>query len=512
MKRRRLLGLLAAGTAVLTLATGCVVTGDQDSNSSASASGESSAPAADSTRLRVALNFAPVADLSPYTDDASSLMRLGVSEALIHIDPQGWVQPELARKFEMVDEMTAKFTLRSDTKFHDGTPVNATTVAASLNAALTANPAPSTVSGRELSITAEGEDVVLVKSAKPDPILIMRFANPDMVILAPKAYQADKNKPNPIEAGTGPFKLTKLDGTTHATLEANADYWRGAPKSSGLDVQFIPKADARVNAMRAGELDVFQNVPIAQLPNMNGFTVESRLIPRTSGLYLNTKSGPFADAGLRVAAVKAIDGDVIAKTIFASHADPAQGIFRGDLEWSKNRSAPTYAEAKDPAGTKITIATYSDRPELPETITVIADQLRKAGFTVDTPVVKEYSVMEGDIMAGKFDMVLLSRMYMSKANDPLSIIQLDFTCEGGYNLSFLCDPAVDKIVEDASTESDMAARRAAAVQAEALILGGGAYIPVVHEHVRIARVNELSGLAQDPLEWKMITENTVKKK
>lgn len=504
MKRRRLLGLVAAGTAVLTLATGCVVGGGGESpTATGGSSGSDAAP-----RLRVALNFAPVANLSPYTDDASSLMRLGVSESLISIDANGVPQPALAEKFEMVDEMTAKFTLRSGVTFHDGSPVNAAAVVASLQAALKADPAPSTVSGRELTITAEGEDVVVVKAAEADPILIMRFANPDMVILAPKAYEADPNQPNPVDAGTGPFELTKLDGSTHATLEANASYWGGAPKVAGLDAQFIGKADARVNAMRAGELDVFQNVPVAQLPNMDGFTVESRAIPRTSGLYLNTKSGSFTDPGLRVAAAKAIDGSVIASSVFEGHADPAKGIFRGDVDWTKDRQDPAYAEAKDPAGTTITIATYSDRPELPEAITIIADQLRAAGFTVETPVVKEYPVLEPDIMAGKFDMVLLSRMYMSKANDPLSLIQLDFTCEGGYNLAFLCDPAVDEVVNGAVANADVAARRAAAVKAEGLVLGSGAYIPVVHEQVRIARVNEVSGLAEDPLEWKMITEQT----
>ncbi|MDO5067082.1 MAG: ABC transporter substrate-binding protein [Propionibacteriaceae bacterium] len=495
---KRLLGL-AATCFALTLTTGCVVTGTQSSAPESSAGGP---------RLRVALNFAPVAELSPYTDDASSLMRLGVSEALIAIDADGAPQPALAEKFEMVDEQTARFTLRKGVRFHDDSPVTATAVAASLNAALKADPAPSTVSGRELTITAEGEEVVVVQAAKADPILIMRFANPDMVILAPKAYEQDPNKPNPIDAGTGPFELTALNGTTHATLEANPGYWAGAPKAAGLDVQFISKADARVNAMRAGELDVFQNVPVAQLPNMTGFTVESRPIPRTSGLYLNTRSGVFADAGLRVAAAKAIQGEVIASTIFEGHAEAAQGIFRGDVEWTKDRQAPAYAEAKDAAGVSITIATYSDRPELPEAVTVIADQLRSAGFTVETPVVKEYSVLEPEIMAGAYDMVLLSRMYMSKANDPLSLMQLDFTCEGGYNLSFLCDPAVDQVIAEASTNSDVAARREAAVKAEALVLGQGAYIPVVHEQVRIGRVNELSGLAQDPLEWKMITEQT----
>ncbi len=489
---------ILAGVATLAALTGCVVAGNNDS----SASGPDGA-----ARLRVALNFAPVGNLSPYTDDASSLMRLGVSESLINIDANGAPQPALAEKFEMTDDSTARFTLRKGVKFHDGTPLNAAAVVNSLQAAFSAEPAPGTVSGRELTVAADGEDV-LVKSPEADPILIMRFANPDMVILAPKAYEADRNKPNPIDAGTGPFEVTEFDGSSSATLEANPDYWGGKPKLAGLDAKFIAEADSRVNALRAGELDVFQNVPIAQLPNLTEFTVETRDIPRTTGLYLNTKQGAFTDAGLRAAAAKAIDASVIAKSVYGDHADPAKGLFRGDLDWTKDRPAPQLPEAKDPAGTTITIATYSDRPELPEAVTVIADQLRKAGFTVDTPVVKEYPVLEPDLKAGKYDMVLLSRMYMSKANDPLSLIQLDHTCSGGNNLSFLCDAQVDEVIAGAAAESDVAKRRAAAVQAESLIVSGASYVPVVHEQVRIGRVNQVSALAEDPLEWKMITNLT----
>ncbi len=492
------MGLLTAGVALAMLTTGCVATPTEDASSAA----------AGAPRLRLALNFAPMADLSPYTDDATSLVRMGATESLITIDANGEPQPALAESFEMVDEFTAKFTLRSGVSFHDGTAVNAEAVVNSLTHAFNADPAPGTVSGRGLTAAAEGDNVVLVTSPKADPVLVMRFANPDMVILAPKAYEADANKPNPIEAGTGPFKLTALNGTTDATLEANTDYWGGAPKLSGLDVKFISEAASRVSALRAGELDVIQNVPIAQLANMDGFVVETRPIPRTTGLLLNTRSGAFTDPGLRAAAVAAIDQDVLAQTIFEDNADPAEGLFRGDTSWTADRPAPQLPAATDPANTTITIATYDDRPELPEAVTVVADQLRKAGFTVETPVVKSYAVLEAELLAGNYDAVIASRMYMSKANDPLSVIESDFTCEGGYNLSFLCDAEIDAEVAAAVGVSDVDARLAAAVAAEAKVLSTGAYIPLVHEQVRIGRTEQVSGLAEDPLEWQMITNQT----
>lgn len=495
MKKRRLLAPLTG-----TLLTGCLLAGCMAT--------PESTPSGDVARLRVALNFPPVADLSPYTDDAVSLTRLGVTESLISIDANGIPQPALAEKFEMTDGSTAKFTLRPGVKFHDGSPVDAKSVVNSIEKALKANPAPATVSGRELTATAEGDSTVVVKSAKADPVLLMRFANPDMAILAPKAYETDPNKPNPTDAATGPFELASLNGTTDAKLEANTEYWAGKPKLAGLDVKFISKADARVSSLRAGELDVIQNVPIAQLANMSDFEVETRPIPRATGISLNTKSGPFTDAGLRAAAAKAIDSKEIAASAFENQADPAAGLFRADAEWAKNRPAPQLPEAKNPAGTTITVATWNDRPELPEALTIIAEQLRKAGFTVQTPVVKSYAVMESELKEGKYDLVLGSRMYLSKASDPLSIIESDFTCKGGYNLAFLCDEKVDAAVAEAASQVDTAKRHEAAVATEAMVLGTGAYLPVIHERVRIGRTKQVSGLAPDPLEWKMVTHET----
>ena len=460
----------------------------------------------DGSRLRVALNFTPTAELSPYSDDATSLTRLGVGETLVTFDAEGAPLPGLAESVEMVDARTARFTLREGVTFHDGTPVTGEAVAASLNHAVTAQPAPASVSGRDLTVSAEGR-VVTVTAAEDDPILAQRFASPELVILAPKAYEEDANQPDPTGAGTGPFELTALKGTSTATAEAYPEYWKGKPALTGLDVSFIGKADSRVNALRAGEVDVIQNVPIAQVPNLSDEKVDSRDIPRTTGMTLNVKKGPFQDPGLRAAAAEAIDQQAIAESVFEGQADPAEGYFRSQ-SWTQGAPAVTLPTKKSPDGASITIATYNDRPELPEAVTLVADQLRAAGFTVAAPVVKPYAQLEKDIEAGTYDAVIGSRMYASSAGDPVAILQTDFGCEGATNLGSFCDPAVDATLAQGAASTDLAARRAAAAQAQSAILSTAPYIPLVHEKVRIGRTEQVSGLAEDPLEWAMVTEKT----
>lgn len=493
ISRLRAVAALSLSAALL---SGCMVTTEQSSSSD------------NAKRLRLALNFSPVAELSPYTDDATSLTRMGVAEPLITIDAHGKPQSALAESFELgTGDTVARFTLRDGVSFHDGTPVTAEAAAASIQHALDATPAPGTVSGRSISVAAEGEDQVVVTSAEPDPLLVLRFANPELVILAPKAYAADPNKPNALDAGTGPFELSKLDGN-QATLEANSNYWGGTPQLTGVDVQFIGDAQARVSGLRAGELDVIQNVPIAQLPNLPKDQVESRPVPRTTGLYLNTK-GVLADPALRSAVAQAIDAEAIAGSVYEGQADVAEGLFRGDTDWTKNRPAPQLPTPADPSGKKITLATYDDRPELPEALTVLADQLRQAGFDVAEPVVKSYPVLEPELLAGQYDVVLASRMYLSQASDPLTLLDTDFSCDGGYNLAFLCDAHIDSHLAEFFSSASTPDRLLAAAQLEAEVLGTAAYVPVVHERLRIGRVPGVTGIAEDPLEWRIITHETV---
>lgn len=490
-----LVAALAVGTGAL---SACMA---QPAGGGASSVGEK-------PRLRLALNFTPRAELSPYTDDAVSLARMGVIESLVTFDADGMPQPALAEKFEMTNASTATFTLRQGVTFHDGTALDAKAVADSLNHALTASPAPATVSGRSLTITAEGDRTVKVVSATPDPILVQRFGNPDMAILAAKAFAKDPNKPSVVDAATGPFELVSLTGSTAAKVDANAAYWGGAPQLSGLDVAFVSKGDSRVSGLRSGEYDVVQNVPIAQVANITDQVVDTHPIPRTTGLSLNTKSGPLTDVALRVAIAEAVDPKAIATSVFEGQGDPASGYFRGNTSWTADRPAPDFPAAKRPTGTTITIATYDDRPELPEAATLVAEQLRTAGFTVNGPVVKSYAVLEPELFAGKYDVVIGSRMYLSKATDPVSVLQSDFGCKGAYNLARYCDAAFDALLDRAAAITDVAARRKAAVQAEAKVLGAGVYVPLVHETVREGHVQGVTGLAADPLEWRIVTAQT----
>ncbi|MGV9451634.1 ABC transporter substrate-binding protein [Streptomyces sp. NPDC003635] len=493
---------LAAGLLLGPLLTGCFASSGDDSSSDTSGTGEGG-------RLRVALAFQPTENYSPYgSQDAFVLSRLGVTEGLTRLDANGTAVPALAESWrsEQGGESWV-FTLR-DAKFQDGTDVTATAVASALTHAAAADPAPAAISGVRLTAEAVGDGLVRVSTADADPVLPLRLTNPSLAVFSPKAYGKD-GRANPVGTAAGPFELTRTTGDTAATLERFEDYWGGRAQASGVDARFVSDGTARANALRTGDVDIAEAMPVAQVASLDQDTVHEVNTARNTSLYLNTRAGVFKDAGLRAAAREAIDTSALAKGVYEGYAEPAEGLYGPALTWaSGKRDEPTgRARAADPQGRRITVATYNDRPELPETTQVLQQQLRKAGFTVELEV-RSYARLESDLLAGKFDAAVYSRNMMLDTGDPVTVLASDYTCDGTNNLSFLCDKDVDKLITAAQAESDPAQRQDAAMKAEAAILGTDAQIPLVHLKVVTGIGTSVEGAVLDPYERQFVSIGT----
>lgn len=233
-------------------------------------------------RLAIELAFPPVMQMSPYSDDAALLGRVGAAEPLIALDDNGEPRPLLAEDWEQNDDGAWELALRDDVAFHDGTAMTADHVADALNHAAAASPLPRALAGVELTAEATGDHTVWVDTGEPDPILPQRLSSPELAILAPAAYEDDPAIPDPAGAGTGPYELTEASGTA-ATLEPHEDYWNGAPRAAGIDVRFVEDAASRVGALRAGEADIVDAVPVAELATITDQNVLEVPLPRTSG-------------------------------------------------------------------------------------------------------------------------------------------------------------------------------------------------------------------------------------
>ncbi len=179
---------------------------------------------------------------------------------------------------------------------------------------LRTDPPPAALTGGAPTAEAVGERRVRVTTATAD--------SASLAVLSPKAYRTKAGTRqgetvggtaavDPAGTATGPSTLTRATGTTRATLHRFDDYWGGLAHASGLDVRFIADGTARTNALRGGEVDMAEAVPVSQAATLDKATLREVPTARTTALFLNTRSGPFADPAVRAAAREAgCDGPV----------------------------------------------------------------------------------------------------------------------------------------------------------------------------------------------------------
>ncbi|MDX3248479.1 ABC transporter substrate-binding protein [Streptomyces sp. ME18-1-4] len=488
---RRLLPVTAL-TAASALLTGCF-------------SGTPAEDAGDGRRIRLAMMQPPRSGLSPLSDDAFKLSRWSTAETLVELDADGDPKASLATGWQQSGR-TWTFEIRKGVTFHDGTGLDADAVVRSLAKAAGASPKPRILDGVELTVRAADADTVTVTTADEDPLLPQRLSSPQLSILAAKAYTG--KTVDPVGAGTGPFELTEVNGTSTATLDRYDAYWGARAKAPGIDVRFVPDGTARAAALRSGEADIVEAVPVSQAALLDEDLVNEVPMPRTNTLYLNTGKGVFKDASLRAAAREAVDAESIVKGVYEGRADVAEGLLGPALPWAAELRRPvTRAEAGDPTGKTVTIGTFTDRAELPEVAAALQQQLRKAGFTVRLEV-REYANIEADALAGAFDAFILSRATVLDSGDPAAYLYSDFASDGSFNIAQLDDPAVDTALKRAGRTPTGDARRRAVIAAEAAVLATDAAVPMLHERVIQGDAAGVVGAAHDPRERELVTAAT----
>ncbi|MFJ6147917.1 ABC transporter substrate-binding protein [Streptomyces anulatus] len=499
LPRRRVALPLAAAALLVPVATACTSSG-----SSGGSGGDQ--------RLKVAMAFPPAQAMSPFGDDAVTLSRLAVVEGLTRLDRNGEAKPALAASWKRDGDLAWEFTVREDAVFQDGTKLDAAAVVRSLTAAQKASPKPRVLSDTTLTATAADAGTVRITTEDADPLLPQRLANPSLSVLSAAAYKG--TRVNPAGHATGPFTLAEVNGAVSATLERNDTYWGSKAKAPGVDVKFVADGTARANALRTKDVDVAEYVPISQASLLGDGLVHEFPSARTNGLSLNTERGVFADPAMRAAAREAIDSKALVDGVYEGRADTAQGLLGPGVPWAADlRTAPTgRAKAAAPAEVRkteqIVLATYTNRPELPEVATVVQQQLEKRGFTVKQ-VVRDYAQLEADALAGKYDAFIQARNTLLDTADPVSYLASDFTCDGSFNITQLCAAPVDTAVDKAAALADTEARHRAEMTAEAAILGSDALVPLVHERfVQGYDDTRVRGVALDPMERTLITADT----
>jgi peptide/nickel transport system substrate-binding protein len=464
--------------------------------------------------LRIAAQFAPKAGYAMDTDDAFIVTQLGAGESLVTAGPDGTAQPGLATSWTQTGP-TWTFRLRPGVTFQDGSPLTPAAVVTALNWVVGVSAPPRAVKGIGLVAAEAGPEAVAVTTTAPDPILPLRLSSPNTAILAPSAYAG--GAPSVLGTGTGPMRLVSTDGNQQATLERNDAYWGDRAQLATVSVRYITDPAARALALRAGDVDVAQGLPesaLLEFTPQNGYADQTVAAPRTVSLMLNQSRAPFNDLRVRQAVAKAIDRTALAEQALAGSALPASELFGPAVAWGSQDPPP----APDVEGAKallaglppitVTLQTYPNRPELPTLATAVQGMLREVGIDVRIQV-GEYATQEPALLAGDYDMFLLSRNYLTDVPDTGASLTSDYSCAGSYNINHYCSPGFDALLAPLATVTDSAQRQQVFRDAATKLTADVAGVPLVHSQEN-AVSKGVSGFVVDPLAKSLITPAVTK--
>ncbi|GIU91663.1 MAG: peptide ABC transporter substrate-binding protein [Acidimicrobiia bacterium] len=218
-----------------------------------------------------------------------------VYDTPIGLDLDGNYVPELAEEWSVSDDgLTWTMKLVENARFHDGTPLTSEDVKFSLELWRDNEDFPFLPSYPDV-FTIEAPDPTTVVLTTEEPIgnfesrMVFMYIVPKHIweeIDDPVAYD------NADMIGSGSFELAEYRQGEFVRLEANKDYWGGAPNIDGVIFQTIENPDARVAALRAGDVDMITEMPNTAIstlqsdPNIE-VVIGEPLAPGLSDIFFN---------------------------------------------------------------------------------------------------------------------------------------------------------------------------------------------------------------------------------
>ena len=437
-------------------------------------------------------------------------------EALTHIDARARLIPGLAESWQAIGATEWEFRLRHDVRFHDGSPFEAIDVVASIERARRLpNGQFGSFVQRISALRIIDPHTLRISTSTPYAALPLDLDS--IFIISHRNAMASSDAFDRGEAaiGTGPWRLRRFSRGEGVELERNDDYRGEPPQWQTLELKVYSAERSRMAALLGGDVDLIESVPGADLVRLRGnarYSVAQAVSWRTLFFHADervpekaaAKDYPLANPSVRQALSMAIDRRAIVDRLLDGAGLPASnlvspGVFGHDDTlptpvFDPARARALLAQAGFPAGFDLTVAAPNNRyPGDARIAQAVAAMFARIGVRVRL-VTLPVNVYLPRARRGEFALALLG--WGSFSGD-LALRSLLATRDpargnGGWNWSYYSSAKVDRLLETAFGEIDLARREAMVRAAMRQAMDDVAVIPLHHTMASWAMTRSLS--------------------
>lgn len=453
--------------------------------------------------------------------------------------------PGLAESWEQsADGLTWTFHIRQGATWHDGEPVTAHDVEYTYNRIIEEEQG-SYIDYISLIEDIQVPDDYTVEITTSQPTLQLLTA---LVFILPEHIWTDisteeastfENAPPDGPIGSGPFQVVEWQKGQFFRMEANPNYWGGAPVIDEFVYRIFNNEDAVVQALRGGEIDFADTLnanPFNALKDTEGVTTHTANISSFDEIGFNAGAGetqPDADGHpalldprVRQAMAHAIDKQTILDRVLqgygtigttivppfsaAYHYEPtADELLDFDIDEANSILDDAGYEDTDgdgvremPGGGQALEFRYFVRSENNSTVQTsqfVQDWLDQIGIATDVQPLDDTALTDA-IYEGKYDMF---HWGWFPDPDPDFILSV-FSCgqrppDGIWSDSFYCNEDFDRMYDEQKAIADVAERAEVIKEMQRIVYLDAPYIVLYYDaNLQAYRSDKWEGFLPQP--------------
>ncbi|QBJ33215.1 peptide ABC transporter substrate-binding protein [Hafnia alvei] len=437
-------------------------------------------------------------------------------EGLVNQGADGKPTPGVAQSWQTTDNKRYVFKLRENAKWSNGDPVTAYDFVYSWQRLVnpkTLSPfawfaqmagianAEGIINGQvpvqKLGVAAPDSHTLVVQLNKPVPFFVNLLANFSLFPVPQKTierYGNDWTKPENL-VGNGAYAMQERVVNEKIVLKPNPYYWDH--KNTVLTkVTFIPINQESTATKRylAGDIDITESFPKNMYHKLMKDIPEQVYTPDQLGTYyyaFNTQKAPLNDARVRRALSYAIDRQIIAEKVLGTGEKPAYHLtpdvtagfepvplaIQKMTQAERNKQAKAWLkEAGYGPNKPLKLTLLYNTSENHQKIAIAVASMWKKSLGAQVKLTnQEWKTYIDSRNTGKFDVVRAS--WVGDYNEASTFLTLLTSTHSG-NIAKFNSPGYDKLLKQASEETDAGKRNADYAQAEQILADQAPIAPI----------------------------------